>query len=88
MINKHWDDLITMIDGKKLNYLSSGFIIDSPWIPGWYGISNIDYYTSDEHWINVNLKAIKLFPDSYFPARSALHTEQTIFQVFRIIFNN
>jgi uroporphyrinogen-III decarboxylase len=66
MNNKHWDDLAAMIEGKKLNYQPSGFIIDSPWIPGWFGISNIDYYTSDEHWINANLKAIKLFPDSWF----------------------
>ena len=66
MNSKHWDDLEAMIDGKKLNYQPSGFIIDSPWIPGWYGISNIDYYTSDEHWVNANLEAIKLFPDSWF----------------------
>jgi len=66
MNNKHWGDLAAMIDGKKLNYQPSGFIIDSPWIPGWYGISNIDYYASDEHWVNANLKAIKLFPDSWF----------------------
>ena len=55
-----------MIDGKKLSYQPTGFIIDSPWIPGWYGISNIQYYASGEHWIKANLKAINLFPDTWF----------------------
>jgi uroporphyrinogen-III decarboxylase len=66
MNNKSWEDLLAMIEGKKLSYQPSGFIIDSPWIPGWYGISNIEYYASDEHWIKSNLKAINLFPDTWF----------------------
>ncbi len=43
-----------------------GFIIDSPWIPGWYGISKIDYYSSDELWFRSNLKAVNAFPDVWF----------------------
>ena len=66
MNNKSWEDLLTMIDGEKLNYQPTGFIIDSPWIPGWYGISNIEYYASGEHWIKANLKAINLFPETWF----------------------
>ncbi len=66
MNNKSWEDLVAMIDGKKLSYQPSGFIIDSPWIPGWYGISNIEYYASDKHWVESNLKATALFPDTWF----------------------
>lgn len=66
MKNKAWEDLVKMIEGKKLNYQPAGFIIDSPWIPGWYGISNIDYYASDENWVKANIKAINLFPDAWF----------------------
>jgi uroporphyrinogen-III decarboxylase len=55
-----------MLEGRKLNYQPTGFIADSPWIPGWYGISNIDYYASDSHWIGANLKAINTFPDTWF----------------------
>jgi uroporphyrinogen decarboxylase len=55
-----------MIDGKKLNYQPTGFIIDSPWIPGWYGVSNIDFYASDEIWLKSNLKAVNQFPDVWF----------------------
>jgi len=66
MRNSSWEDLINLIEGKKLNYQPVGFIIDSPWIPGWYGISNIDYYSSDELWLKSNLKAINSFPEVWF----------------------
>ncbi len=66
MRNAAWNDLIALIDGKKLDYQPAGFIIDSPWIPGWYGISKIDYYASDELWLKANLKAAATFPDLWF----------------------
>ena len=66
MRNSSWNDLNALIDGKKLNYKPVGFIVDSPWIPGWYGISNIDYYTSDERWLKANLKVADSFPDIWF----------------------
>jgi uroporphyrinogen-III decarboxylase len=66
MRNSSWADLINLIDGKKLNYQPVGFIIDSPWIPGWYGISTIDYYASDELWLKANLKAVNTFPEIWF----------------------
>jgi uroporphyrinogen-III decarboxylase len=66
MRNSAWNDLLAIIDGKKLNYNPVGFIIDSPWIPGWYGISNIDFYSSDEQWLRSNLKAVNTFPDVWF----------------------
>jgi uroporphyrinogen decarboxylase len=55
-----------MIRGEKLPYQPAGFIIDSPWIPGWYGISTVDFYSSDELWIKSNIKAINTFPDCWF----------------------
>jgi uroporphyrinogen-III decarboxylase len=66
MRNSSWDDLARLIDGKKLDYQPVGFIIDSPWIPGWYGISTIDFYSSDELWLMSNLKAVNTFPDVWF----------------------
>jgi uroporphyrinogen-III decarboxylase len=66
MRNSFWNDLLKMVDGEKLNYQPNGFIIDSPWIPGWYGISTIDYYSSDELWLKANLKAIDTFPETWF----------------------
>jgi uroporphyrinogen-III decarboxylase len=66
MKNSYWNDLVSLIDGKKLKYQPVGFIVDSPWLPGWYGISNIDYYSSDELWLKTNLAVIKTFPDVWF----------------------
>jgi uroporphyrinogen decarboxylase len=66
MRNSHWDDLISLIEGKKLNYQPAGFIVDSPWIPGWYGISTVDYYSSDELWLKANLKVVNSYPETWF----------------------
>jgi len=66
MRNSSWEDLLSLIEGRKLAYQPVGFIIDSPWIPGWYGISNIDYYSSDELWLKSNLKAVNTFPEIWF----------------------
>jgi uroporphyrinogen-III decarboxylase len=66
MRNSSWNDLIALIEGKKLSYQPVGFIVDSPWIPGWYGISKIDYYSSDDLWFNSNLKVVSSFPDVWF----------------------
>lgn len=66
MKNSHWKDLISLIEGRDIPYQPVGFIIDSPWIPGWYRISNIDYYSSDDLWLKSNLKAVNTFPDIWF----------------------
>ena len=66
MRDSSWNDLISLIDGKKLSYRPVGFIIDSPWLPGWYGISKIDYYSSDELWFSSNLIAEETFPGIWF----------------------
>ena len=66
MKNSSWDDLIDLINGRKIDYNPIGFIIDSPWIPGWSGISNIDYYSSDELWLRSNLMVNERFPGIWF----------------------
>ena len=30
-----WNILLNVVGGKQLETLPSGFIIDSPWLPGW-----------------------------------------------------
>lgn len=66
MQNSSWNDLLVLIEGKRLDYQPVGFIIDSPWLPGWHGISTIDYFASDELWLKANLKAIRTFPEVWF----------------------
>ena len=44
-------------------------IVDSPWIPGYLGISHLDYYLDPEVWFNANLKVMREFPDvTFFPS--------------------
>lgn len=66
MTSQHWNDLIAVIEGEKLSKPPIGFIIDSPWIPCWFGVSTIDYYTNDKIWFEANKKAIETFPDAMF----------------------
>jgi uroporphyrinogen decarboxylase len=66
MTSKQWDALLSAIGGKSLTGKDIGFIIDSPWLPGWSGVTTLDYYTSDEIWLNSNLKAVEKFPEITF----------------------
>ena len=66
MTNKQWDALLAIVEGRSVDRRAVGFIIDSPWLPGWAGISTLDYYSSDEIWLSTNLKAIEQFPDVTF----------------------
>ncbi|HUZ46143.1 MAG TPA: uroporphyrinogen decarboxylase family protein [Terriglobia bacterium] len=38
-------------------------IIDSPWIPGYLGISHLDYYFDPEVWFHSNLRIMQEFPE-------------------------
>ncbi len=38
-------------------------IVDSPWMPGYLGISHLDYYLDPEVWFQSNLRILKEFPD-------------------------
>ncbi|MGW8315414.1 MAG: uroporphyrinogen decarboxylase family protein [Bacteroidales bacterium] len=54
------------MNGEILSPLPVGFIIDSPWLPNWYGIRVLDYFSSDEHWFDANMKAQETFPEAWF----------------------
>jgi uroporphyrinogen-III decarboxylase len=66
MTDKQWDLLVEVINGKVAEPLPVGFIIDSPWLPNWFGISILDYYTNDSLWFDANIEAINEFPDIIF----------------------
>lgn len=66
MTDHQWEMLQRIVKGEVLNPLPVGFIIDSPWLPNWYGIRILDYFSNDELWLNANLKAIHEFPDVMF----------------------
>ncbi len=58
MTEKQWNQLVDIVEGKYSGSPVSAFIIDSPWLPGWHGISNLSYYNSEEAWFKANMAAI------------------------------
>lgn len=41
-------------------------IIDSPWIPGFVGISTLEYFTEPDKWLRANLEVVERFPEVIF----------------------
>jgi len=66
MTGEQWEELLAVINGEVFEPLPVGFIIDSPWLPGWAGISTIDYFSSEQMWFEANLKAVRQFPEIMF----------------------
>jgi uroporphyrinogen decarboxylase len=66
MTDVQWADLKSVVNGEVLSPLPVGFIIDSPWLPNWFGISVLDYFSSDQLWFEANLKAEQTFPEAMF----------------------
>ncbi len=66
MTDEQWDKLLAVINGELFEPVPVGFVIDSPWLPGWAGISTIDYFSSEQMWFEANLKAVRKFPDIMF----------------------
>jgi uroporphyrinogen-III decarboxylase len=66
MNEPQWQTLLSVLRGERVTPLPVAFIIDSPWLPNWAGMTILDYYTSEERWMEANLKAIAEFPDCIF----------------------
>jgi uroporphyrinogen decarboxylase len=66
MTDQQWEILQKITKGEVVKPLPVGFIIDSPWLPNWYGIRILDYFSNDELWFSANLRAINEFPDVLF----------------------
>ncbi|UCG28663.1 MAG: hypothetical protein JSV24_04700 [Bacteroidales bacterium] len=63
---QHWEILLKVIAGEKTENKQVGFIIDSPWLPGWYNVTALDYYTDSGIWYDANRKAAEEFPEVIF----------------------
>ena len=83
MTKEQWKKLVAVINGEVVEPLPVGFIIDSPWLPGWTGVSIMDYFSSEQMWLEANLKAVRRFPDvMFFPgfwAEFGMCTEPSAF---------
>lgn len=66
MTDSQWKILLDIIHGRKVDPIPVGFIIDSPWLPNWHGITMLDYFSSDSAWLEANFRAAGQFPDVLF----------------------
>lgn len=66
MTDHQWEILLKTIRGEAIDPLPVGFIIDSPWLPNWFGINILDYFSNEELWLSANMKALRDFPDVLF----------------------
>ncbi|MCE5332123.1 MAG: uroporphyrinogen decarboxylase family protein [Bacteroidales bacterium] len=92
MTDKQWELVKAIVNGEKTGQAVSGFIIDCPWLPEWYGISILDYFSNDELWLQANLKAITTFPDVIFLpgfwSEYGMCTEPSAFGAKNVFFKN
>ena len=66
MTDHQWKGLLTVLEGQTVPRPPIAFIIDSPWLPNWFGRDILDYFTSEELWFEANRKAIETFPEVTF----------------------
>jgi uroporphyrinogen decarboxylase len=60
---EQWDTFKRAARREKLDRVPMALIVDSPWIPGYIGISHKDYYLDPRLWFESNLKIMEEFPD-------------------------
>ncbi|UCG86919.1 MAG: uroporphyrinogen decarboxylase family protein [Gemmatimonadota bacterium] len=66
MRREQWETFKKAARLEKLDGVPMALIIDSPWIPGYLGLSHMDYYLDPELWFRSNLKIHEEFPDIIF----------------------
>ena len=65
MTVNQWKLFKSIIKGES-DELHVGLIVDSPWMPGYCGISTIDFYVRPDVWFNSYMKIKQDFPDVLF----------------------
>ncbi|MGI6139485.1 MAG: uroporphyrinogen decarboxylase family protein [Candidatus Hydrogenedentales bacterium] len=66
MTPEDWEHLQRIVQTGQSDEATAAFIIDSPWLPNWFGKSIFDYYADPECWFQANLAAIQNFPKAMF----------------------
>jgi len=66
MDSAKWDIIRRCARGEDLGRVPLALIVDSPWMPGYLGISTLDYLTVPEVWLESNLEVERRFADAIF----------------------
>jgi uroporphyrinogen decarboxylase len=66
---EQWQSVKAASKGKSAGPIPLALIVDSPWIPGYLGISHLDYYLQPDVWFESNLRIAREFPEAIlFPS--------------------
>ena len=65
MTKIQWELFKSILRGGE-EKLSVGLIVDSPWMPGYCGISTVDFYVRPDEWFAAYMKIKNDFPDVLF----------------------
>ncbi|MBN1147641.1 MAG: uroporphyrinogen decarboxylase family protein [Anaerolineales bacterium] len=63
---EQWETIQKCADMQAVHPTPVGLIVDSPWIPGYLGISTLDYLMIPEIWLQSNLEIMRRFPEIIF----------------------
>ena len=63
MRREQWEAFKKAARSRPVDQVPVSLIADSPWIPGYLGISHLDYYFDPEVWFRANLRIMQAFPE-------------------------
>lgn len=66
MKQRQFETLINCCENKSFTNPPVALIVDSPWIPGYCGISTMDYFARFDIWWDANIKIREDFPEAIF----------------------
>lgn len=65
MRDDQWQEFLRLIAGNN-SRPAVGFLVDSPWLPGWCGMTIREYLASDHRWFEANRRGVEEFPRVWF----------------------
>lgn len=66
MTESQWQTLLDSAMLKEMEEIPIALIVDSPWIPGFLGISHLEFYAIPEIWLSAYSKIKRIFPEIIF----------------------
>jgi uroporphyrinogen decarboxylase len=66
MLKEQWETFKKCAKRQTASSVPLALIVDSPWMPGYFGISHLDYYQDPEIWFQSNLRLMQEFPEIIF----------------------
>jgi len=65
MTEQHWNTLMSVVNHTNTE-IPVGLIVDSPWMPGYCGVNNIDFFARPDVWFQAYRKIKQDFPEVIF----------------------